>query len=140
MKTEIIIIGAGATGLMAARELAKAGKKVIILEARERIGGRIWPLKEEEFGFQVQAGAEFVHGPAPVTKDIIKDAGLTYVPIEEGERWNNYTGELTKEDELFDKKVLREKLKELKENIPIAIFFDKYFGIIFFCNGYCFIL
>lgn len=40
-KTEIIIIGAGASGLIAARELGKAGKKVIILEARDRIGGRI---------------------------------------------------------------------------------------------------
>jgi len=39
MKCEIIIVGAGAAGLMAARELGKARKKVIILEARNRIGG-----------------------------------------------------------------------------------------------------
>ena len=35
MEPDIIIVGAGAAGLMAARELARAGKKVIILEARD---------------------------------------------------------------------------------------------------------
>jgi monoamine oxidase len=46
----IIIIGAGAAGLMAARELARAGKRVTILEARDRYGGRIAPLSAAEFG------------------------------------------------------------------------------------------
>jgi monoamine oxidase len=41
---QIIVIGAGAAGLMAARELGRAGKKVTILEARDRCGGRIHPL------------------------------------------------------------------------------------------------
>jgi monoamine oxidase len=40
----IIVIGAGAAGLMAARELGRAGKKVTVLEARDRCGGRIDPL------------------------------------------------------------------------------------------------
>lgn len=46
-QTEALIIGAGAAGLMAARELAKAGKKITILEARDRIGGRIFLLKRK---------------------------------------------------------------------------------------------
>ena len=40
MESDIVIIGAGASGLMAARGLARAGKSVVILEARDRIGGR----------------------------------------------------------------------------------------------------
>ena len=56
MKSNIIIIGAGAAGLMAARELGKAGKKVIILEARDRIGGRIKRM-ESHFG-EVQTNAK----------------------------------------------------------------------------------
>jgi monoamine oxidase len=74
---DVIIIGAGAAGLMAARELARAGKKVTILEARDRIGGRIYPLSAEDFGYEAMGGAEFVHGPAPITCEIVKEAGLT---------------------------------------------------------------
>ena len=49
--TDVLIIGAGAAGLAAARELSCAGLRVIILEARDRIGGRInthfdsWPIE-----------------------------------------------------------------------------------------------
>ena len=49
---------------MAARELVRAGKQVTILEARERCGGRIYPLPAEEFGYPAEGGAEFVHGAA----------------------------------------------------------------------------
>ena len=44
----IVVIGAGAAGLMAARALGRAGKTVTILEARERCGGRIHPLPSAE--------------------------------------------------------------------------------------------
>jgi choline dehydrogenase-like flavoprotein len=61
----VLIIGAGAAGLMAARELARAGRKVAILEARNRCGGRIHPLPTAEFGYPAEGGAEFVHGEDP---------------------------------------------------------------------------
>jgi monoamine oxidase len=58
----IVVIGAGAAGLMAARALGRAGKTVTILEARERCGGRIHPLPSAEFGYAAEGGAEFIHG------------------------------------------------------------------------------
>ena len=94
MSTEILIIGAGAAGLIAARELGKAGKKVIVLEARNRIGGRILPLDEKEFGYPAQGGAEWVHGAAPITKGLVKEAHLTLIP-EAGEIWSDRSGELS---------------------------------------------
>src|SRR6267154_6917967 len=74
---DIIVIGAGAAGLMAARQLAGAGKKVCLLEAQERTGGRI-----HTFDNGLEAGAEFVHGLLPVTFGIIKEADLKAVEVE----------------------------------------------------------
>lgn len=134
-QADIIIIGAGASGLMAGRELGKAGKKVIILEARDRIGGRIWPLSEEEFGYLAQGGAEFVHGEASVTKSLIAEAGLTYVSMKYGEMWSVRDGEPVKnggptedQDYVMYQDAINEKLKGLKEDMSVATFLDKYFG------------
>src|SRR5579871_3713628 len=65
---------------MAARELARAGKRVTILEARTRCGGRIDPLPAETFGYPAEGGAEFVHGAAPVTRALMREAGLSLSP------------------------------------------------------------
>jgi monoamine oxidase len=82
----IVVIGAGAAGLMAARELARAGKRVTILEARDRCGGRIHPLPSAYFGYPAEGGAEFVHGEAPVTHGLLREAGPSLLLIH-GTQW-----------------------------------------------------
>ena len=66
-KADVIVVGAGLAGLSAARALAGAGRSVIVLEARERVGGRTWN-RPVTGGSYIDAGAEFV-GP---TQDRIK--------------------------------------------------------------------
>jgi len=66
--TDIIIIGGGAAGLAASREIAKARKKVFVLEARNRLGGRINTLTIQGFTTHLKGEVEFLHGEMPVTQ------------------------------------------------------------------------
>ncbi|HEY9481245.1 MAG TPA: NAD(P)/FAD-dependent oxidoreductase [Candidatus Paceibacterota bacterium] len=129
-QTDVLIVGAGASGLMAARELAKTGKKIIILEARDRIGGRIMPLSEADFGYPAQGGGEFVHGEAPVTKALIQEAGLTFVPeSEDGEVWATRNGPLALHKSFIEgNQILKEKLEKLESDVSIAEFLETHFG------------
>lgn len=125
---KIIVIGAGAAGLMAARTLSAAGKQVIILEARDRIGGRIWPLSPTNFGYEAQAGAEFVHGEALVTKSLAQEAGMTLIEAE-GDMWSSRDGELTINGvHIPDHDILHDKLRTLEEDVSISTFLDRHFS------------
>src|SRR5579863_10767543 len=95
--THFVVVGAGAAGLMAARDLARAGSRVTILEARTRCGGRIYPLPAQEFGYPAEGGAEFVHGAAPVTRALMREAGLSLLP-RAGTRWSARTGALSPDE------------------------------------------
>ena len=78
---DVLVVGAGAAGLSAGRLLAEAGQRVVIMEARNRIGGRIWtqPVSRHhlQLPMSVELGAEFVHGLPPETWSLIKQAGLS---------------------------------------------------------------
>jgi monoamine oxidase len=95
---DIIVIGAGAAGLAAAAALGKAGRSVLVLEARDRIGGRIWPRLEPALAAPVELGAEFIHGDSPETCELLRRAGSTAVDIS-GEHWSLIDGRLQRRTE-----------------------------------------
>jgi monoamine oxidase len=69
---DVIVVGAGAAGLEAARVLADAGASVVVLEARSRVGGRIYTRRLPGAGTPVELGAEFVHGrPAEIWSTVV---------------------------------------------------------------------
>lgn len=76
---DVAVIGAGAAGLCAAAELCQSGRSVLLLEARERIGGRIETRHEPGVSIPIELGAEFIHGDAPVTRELLRRAGLVAV-------------------------------------------------------------
>jgi monoamine oxidase len=92
------IIGAGASGLAAARALSGAGKRICILEARDRIGGRVLSLELPDLPVPIELGAEFIHGEAEATFRIIDAAGLGVCEIPD-EHWWSRSGRWTRIDD-----------------------------------------
>lgn len=79
LDADVVVVGAGVAGLAAARALAEHGQRVIVLEARNRIGGRIWTRHEAHGVVPVELGAEFVHGEAPHTRELVRAAQLAHL-------------------------------------------------------------
>lgn len=122
---DVIIIGAGAAGLMAAYELSKAGKQVVVLEARSRVGGRIHTLDDD---LHTELGAEFIHGDLPVTLRLLKEANIDLQPAS-GEMWHSYDGKFSKNTEQFEHwDLLIKKLSQLEKDISIGDFLQRDFG------------
>src|SRR5690606_35540594 len=76
---DVIVIGAGAAGLAAARRIAAAGRTVVVLEARERAGGRILTRHDPQSPIPIELGAEFIHGRPATTFDLLRDLRIPAV-------------------------------------------------------------
>ncbi len=126
-KTDILIIGAGAAGLMAAKILSAHGKKVLILEARERTGGRINSFQTEK-GLQIlEAGAEFIHGNLPLTRKVLTEAKINMRPAG-GRMVNLRSKNKFPEPPPEHWQLLDTYLENSKEDISVHDFITKYFS------------
>src|SRR5215472_248089 len=90
---DVVIVGAGVAGLTAARALAEAGRSVLLLEARDRVGGRVWTRHEIDTTAPVELGAEFIHGKIPQTLELLREAGESALQ-ESGTHWSLRRGTL----------------------------------------------
>jgi len=98
---DVVIIGAGAAGLAAASEIARAGGSALVLEARDRIGGRCWSLDVPGMSLPVELGAEFIHGRPAATFSLLARAGF-YAIDRTGSGWHVERGRLKRSGDFFD--------------------------------------
>jgi monoamine oxidase len=77
---DVIVVGAGIAGLAAARTLAEAGLGVTLVEAQDRVGGRIYTVPGGEL--PIELGAEFIHGLPLELIGLVDEAGLTRFELE----------------------------------------------------------
>ena len=90
---QVVILGAGAAGMTAAIELAHAGMAVQILEARERIGGRMYTERDPIVQAPIELGAEFIHGRPREIWQPLREHHIGISEID-GDTWCLETGRL----------------------------------------------
>jgi len=128
MDADVIIIGAGFSGLAAARAIAKGGKKPLILEARDRVGGRSWSVPYGNH--RIDVGCQYIGPTQTRIKELAQEFGCELIPTtSQGKRifeFHNenliFEGDVPPLDEkhLTDFAQATTQLNELSQTIPLT--------------------
>jgi monoamine oxidase len=119
---DVAIIGAGAAGLAAAAAVSEAGRSGIVLEARDRIGGRIWTHSEPSLPVPIELGAEFIHGEPPETFELLRKGG-GYPLMSADDHWTYHEGGLCRREAFFDEaRKLMSRVERYKNDMSVADF------------------
>ena len=130
MDADTVVIGAGAAGLAAARSLAGHSMRVILLEARDRVGGRVWSQPVSRGATPAELGAEFIHGPAEETMALLREAGTVAI-TPGGESWTcGENGDLRRgDDDAFSSAAgIFESARSLAEDESVDRFLRRFEG------------
>jgi monoamine oxidase len=98
---DVVVIGAGAAGIAAARALHEQKVDVVVLEARERIGGRVFTHHDPETPVPIELGAEFIHGSAEPLATLLREARLSSVDVS-GQRYRLAGTKLQRVDDFWE--------------------------------------
>ena len=125
--SDVIVVGAGAAGLAASRQLSSAGLKVTILEARDRIGGRIHTARDMGSPVPIELGAEFVHGTPAETWDLLRAARLGVYDVADT-HWFLHDGKLSQDSKFWEEiESVLGKLDQIAEpDLSFAEFLRRY--------------
>ena len=120
----VIVIGAGVAGLAAASRLGRAGVAVRVLEARDRIGGRVLTFRNPDCDYPIELGAEFIHGKPPEIWELL---GRTKTEVTEvqGDAWCVEDGHLAACGFWEDVDEILEKMDDSKPDESFSQFLDR---------------
>jgi monoamine oxidase len=124
MPEQILIVGAGASGLYAGKVLLEKGFEVTVLEARSRLGGRIFTM-DAGFSAPVDLGAEFIHGKQKLTRKLLSEAGLVSRSLE-GEWKQVRGGQMDQENNGWQ--AMMDRMDSLKEDLDLFSFLETYYN------------
>ena len=80
----VIVVGAGLSGLTAANDLSRRGAWVEVIEARERIGGRVWTVHDDVSPVYAESGGEFIDAGQREIRALCRTLGVGLVPVLRG--------------------------------------------------------
>src|SRR5437868_2122248 len=101
-EVDVVIVGAGVAGLAAMRLFEDRRIRTCVVEARERIGGRIFTIHDQRLPHAIELGAEFIHGSAPEVVELLDDARIVANTIE-GDRWRTRARRLTHANDFWNR-------------------------------------
>ncbi len=127
IQVDVVVVGAGASGLTAAHRLTEHGFSVALLEARDRFGGRIATIHSSDFTMPLELGAEFTHGmPSEIFSLKASDFSLYEI---HGKYWMSENGQLRLDrDRAKSMEIVFRKLSKWQgEDRSLKSFLDEHF-------------
>ena len=124
---DVVVIGAGAAGLAAAAHLARHGKSVCILEARDRVGGRVFTLRHRVNSMPIELGAEFIHGESPAVFEHLRMAGDAAVDASQSRFIARRPDQFKEAEDLFE--TMKRRLQSVpkpRADLPFADFLQQH--------------
>ncbi|HEV2468327.1 MAG TPA: NAD(P)/FAD-dependent oxidoreductase [Candidatus Sulfotelmatobacter sp.] len=123
----VIVIGGGVAGLAAASELGHTGVAVCLVEARERIGGRVFTQRIPGCDVPIELGAEFIHGRPREILVPLERAGIQLTEVS-GDSWCVSDGRLSRCDFWSQVEEVLEKMDDSRPDESFVAFLDRCFG------------